>query len=168
MAREEDFIEAQGPAFAAHLFRRLSDDLVEAARRWYEICGVEAPARTSSTLLALDDRGPLGVTDLAEMLCQSHQLVLQWIRLLRDLGLVRSAPDRSDARRTLVSLTPKGRREVAKLRTALRAIDRATSRWLEDAHPGLHDALWRLERSSRERPFLARIQEAAESDRKPS
>ena len=161
MSQDADFIEAQGPAFAAHLFTRLADDLVEAARRWYAECGVEAPPRTSSTLIALAERGPLGVTELSGLLRQSHQLVRQWVHTLKQLGLARTASDRADARRTLVSLTPKGRREVERLRLALTAIDEATRQWVGETHPTLLAALWRLDRSNRERPFLERVRAAA-------
>jgi DNA-binding MarR family transcriptional regulator len=169
MSGDDDFIRSQGPAFLAHLLRRLSDELVGECKRWYEECGIEAPPRTTSTLIALDDRGPLGVTELSVLLRQSHQLVLQWIRLLRERGLVRSAPDKTDARRTLICLTPKGRREVEKLRVALKVIGKATKTWIGEARPDLCDALWRLERLNRDRSFLARIRSAGEvSKARPS
>lgn len=161
MSEDQDFIRAAGPAFTAHLLRRLSDELVEAAKHWYEECGIEAPPRTTSTLLALDERGALGVTELAALLSQSHQLVLQWVRRLRELGLVRSTTDRADGRRTIIALTARGRAEVAKLRAALAASEAATVEWLDEAGTRLHEALWALERGARERPFIDRIRKAA-------
>src|SRR5690242_12562275 len=62
-----DFIRRQGPAFLAHLLRRLSDELVRGADDWYPQVGVAAPPRTASTLLALDERGPLGVTEISAL-----------------------------------------------------------------------------------------------------
>ena len=41
----EDFIQRQGPAYLAHLLRRLSDELVRGADAWYPEVGVTAPCR---------------------------------------------------------------------------------------------------------------------------
>ena len=84
----DDFIARQGPAFLAHLLRRLSDELIQGAALWYPTVGVTAPPRTISTLIALDDLGPLGVTELATLLRQSHPLVITWIRELTSLSFV--------------------------------------------------------------------------------
>ncbi len=75
----EDFIRRQGPAYLAHLLRRLSDELVRGADAWYPEVGVTVPPRTTSTLLALDEHGPLGVTEISTLLRQSHPLVINWI-----------------------------------------------------------------------------------------
>ncbi|HEY1229701.1 MAG TPA: hypothetical protein VGF26_20520, partial [Ramlibacter sp.] len=96
-----DFIQQQGPAFLAHLLRRLADELVQGAADWYPTVGVSVPPRTISTLLALDEHGPLGVTELAALLQQSHPLVIVWIRELTRLAMVKSRDDSADRRRTL-------------------------------------------------------------------
>ena len=86
----DDFIQKQGPAFLAHLLRRLSDDLVQQASDWYPTAGVTSPPRTISTLLALDEHGPLAITELAKLLKQSHPLVIVWVRELSALLFIGS------------------------------------------------------------------------------
>jgi DNA-binding MarR family transcriptional regulator len=159
--RMNDFIHGQGPAFLAHLLRRLADELVQAAADWYPTVGVSAPPRTLSTLVALDEQGPLGVTELAGLLRQSHPLVIVWIRELAGLSLVEQTSDPVDRRRTVVRLTAAGRREVAKVRAALAPMARASRELLALAGPGAWDALWAMERGCRERPFLDRLRAAA-------
>lgn len=158
--RVNDFIQGQGPAFLAHLLRRLADELVQAATEWYPTVGVSAPPRTLSTLIALDEQGPLGVTELAGLLRQSHPLVIVWIRELTGLSLVEQTSDPLDGRRTLVRLTAAGRRDVAKVRAALEPMARASRELLALAGPGAWDALWAMERGCRERPFLDRLRAA--------
>lgn len=162
----DDFIHQQGPAFLAHLLRRLADELVQGAADWYPTAGVSAPPRTISTLLALDEHGPLGVTELAGLLRQSHPLVIVWIRELTRLSLVASKTDPADRRRTLVSLTPKGRREVSNVRKALVTMERASAELLGLGGRNTWQALWSMERGCREQPFLQRLQAHAARRRK--
>lgn len=163
----DDFILRQGPAFLAHLLRRLADELVQAGADWYPTVGVSAPPRTISTLLALDEHGSLGVTELAALLRQSHPLVIVWIRELSRLSLVSSEGDPADRRRTVVKLTGKGRRELSKVRSALATMERASSELLNLAGDGAWKGLWSMERGCREHPFVERLKRAdAERKRK--
>lgn len=156
-----DFIQKQGPAFLAHLLRRLADELVQGAADWYPTVGVTAPPRTISTLLALDEHGPLGVTELAGLLRQSHPLVIVWIRELTRLSMVRSKSDPKDGRRTLVSLTAKGRSELVNVRRALVIMERASAELLDLAGPDLWQMLWSMEQHGREHSFFDRLQRNA-------
>lgn len=157
----DDFIQQQGPAFLAHLFRRLSDELVRGAAAWYPEAGVTAPPRTTSTLLALSDHGPLGMTAIANRLQQSHPLVITWVRQLEAQGFVRLRADAADGRRTVVALTAKGKAEVARLREALAVMGQASQDLMDAAAPGLFDALWRMEQACRRTPFERQLRDHA-------
>jgi len=156
-----DFIKQQGPAFLAHLLRRLADELVQGAADWYPTMGVTAPPRTISTLLALDERGPMGVTELAGLLRQSHPLVIVWIKELSRLSMVKSKDDPGDRRRTLVSLTTKGRNELVRIRKALVVMEQASTELLDLAGANSLQVLWSLEHHCRTTPFLQRLQNRA-------
>lgn len=153
-----DFIQGQGPAFLAHLLRRLSDELVRGAGEWYPEVGVTAPPRTTSTLLALDEHGPLGVTEIAALLRQSHPLVIRWIRQLKAKGFIKSSSDAKDRRRTVIALTTKGNAEVRRLRKALIRMGAVSRGLMDAAAPGLFDALWRMEQVCRRTPFAEQLQ----------
>ncbi|MDT7812421.1 MAG: hypothetical protein QOJ42_2337 [Acidobacteriaceae bacterium] len=153
-----DFIHQQGPGFLAHLLRRLADELVQGAADWYPTVGVTAPPRTISTLLALDDHGPLSVTELADLLRQSHPLVIVWIKELSRLSLVTSKTDPADGRRTLVSLAGKGRKELLNVRKVLVTMDHASAELLSLGGENTWQALWAMERGCREQSFLQRLQ----------
>lgn len=155
--KEEDFIHRQGPAYLAHLLRRLSDELVRGADAWYPEVGVTAPPRTTSTLLALDEHGPLGVTEISALLRQSHPLVINWIRQLQAQGFITTRFDKSDRRRTVVALTAKGAVETRHLRKALTRMGKASQTLMDEAAPGLFAALWRMEQACRREPFAERL-----------
>jgi len=155
--RSEDFVRRQGPAFMAHLLRRLSDALVEGCTEWHPEQGICSAPRTSSTLLALDEKGSLSVTELSMLLRQSHPLVIHWIKQLRELGLVTSAKDPHDGRRSIISLTSEGRLTARRLRQALVTVDRAILDLIGESTPGLLEGLWKLEQNLLSTPFVDRL-----------
>ena len=162
----DDFIKGQGLPFMAHLLRRLYDDFVRSITVWYPEVEVHAPPRTHSTMLVLDARGPLGLTEVAAILRQSHPLVLTWIRQLKELGFVRAEGDPKDARRTLLSLTEAGRSQLARNEAADAIVGATYSKLMADADAEIFDALWRLEEACRKRSFLDRLRD--ETARGPS
>jgi DNA-binding MarR family transcriptional regulator len=153
----EDFIRRQGPAYLAHLLRRLSDELVRGAEAWYPDVAVTVPPRTTSTLLALDEHGPLGVTEISALLRQSHPLVINWIKQLQAQQLVRTRVDKQDRRRTVVALTTKGISEVRHLKKALVRMGETSQALMDEAAPGLFQALWRMEQACRRESFDDRL-----------
>jgi DNA-binding MarR family transcriptional regulator len=162
----DDYIARQGPAFLAHLLRRLSDELIHGAAVWYPTTGVTAPPRTISTLIALDDLGPLGVTELSTLLRQSHPLVITWIKELTSLSFVAAKGDRKDRRRSVVTLTAKGKTEVRRVRAALVVMEQASMRLLDQGGKGLLAALWRMEGACRDMPFAEQLRRLPERRRR--
>jgi DNA-binding MarR family transcriptional regulator len=160
---DEDFIKSLGTPYMAHLLRRLYDDFVRNITEWYEEIGLLAPPRTHSTLEVLDREGPLGVTEVAEKLRQSHPLVLTWVRQLKELGLVQASHDPDDARRTVLSLTTAGKAQVKKNAEADRVVGEAYKSLMQEAHAPVFDALWRIEAACREEPLLDRLRRADQS-----
>ncbi|WP_158753779.1 MarR family winged helix-turn-helix transcriptional regulator [Dyella sp. S184] len=154
---DEDFIHRQGPAYLAHLLRRISDELVRGADAWSPEVGVTAPPRTTSTLLALDEHGPLGVTEISRLLRQSHPLVINWIKQLQVQGFIKTRVDKSDRRRTVVALTAKGVSEIRHLRKALVCMGETSQALMDEAASGLFGALWRMEQACRRESFADRL-----------
>jgi DNA-binding MarR family transcriptional regulator len=149
-----DFIKSHGIVFMAHLLRRLSDEFVRDIEVWYREVGVRAPPRTHSTLLALSEHGPLGVTEIAALLRQSHPLVIKWIRRLKELGFVEANGDLSDRRRTVISLTDAGRADLLAQDAADPILVQAFQRLMKKADAEVFEGLWRLEEECRNEPFL--------------
>jgi DNA-binding MarR family transcriptional regulator len=130
---------------------------VRGADAWYPEVGVTAPPRTTSTLLALDENGPLGVTEIAALLRQSHPLVITWIKQLQAQGFAKTRADKIDRRRTIVALTAKGVSETRRLRKALVCMGETSQALMDEATSGLFDALWRMEQACRRESFADRL-----------
>ena len=67
-------------------------------------------------LSLLDELGPQGITALADVDRSSQPTMSGAVRQLEEQGLVARAADPSDARRSLVRLTPEGRRRLFEAR----------------------------------------------------
>jgi DNA-binding MarR family transcriptional regulator len=67
-------------------------------------------------LALLDELGPQGVTALADVDRSSQPTVSGAVRHLEEQGLVAKEADPSDARRSLVQLTPEGRQRLVEAR----------------------------------------------------
>lgn len=154
-----DFVQGLGIAFLPHLLIRLADRLVAGADEAHKALGIGTPTRTTSTLLLLHRKGPKAVTEIARELRQSHQLVMVWIEELKRLALIATAKDPADGRRTIVSLTAGGKAHIARLEAFIAAEARVFEGLMEEADAQVFEALWRLEKALRERPYGERLRQ---------
>ena len=154
---QPDFVQAEGVFFLAHILRRLADEIIEGCVSWYADMGLDVPPRTASTLHLLYRRGPQSVTELASTLRQSHPLAIQWIRQLTLLGLVETAKDEDDRRRTIVSLTAQGAAMSERLIESHGAFEIAYAQLVQDAGADPFDGLWRMEGALRMRSMADRL-----------
>ncbi|WP_157190359.1 MarR family winged helix-turn-helix transcriptional regulator [Novosphingobium sp. Rr 2-17] len=157
--RAGDFIRTGGLFFLAHRLRRLSDDLVTECERWFAEAGIIAPARTTSMLYLIEKDGPQRITVIASALRQFHPVIIDWVGKLKKLGLVTTAIDPVDRRRTIVSLTQTGRQEVAKIRTAEAAITAAYAALEDETGVSLIEGVAMWESALCHKSLLVRIGE---------
>lgn len=101
--------------------------LVRAVRRELEL-----PAGTRIISL-LDEHGPLGITQLADLDRCSQPTMSAAVTQLVESGWVSKAPNPADARGTVVTLSDSGRAELARVRRLHG--ERVAA--LVDAHPDL-------------------------------
>ena len=101
--------------------------LVRAVRRELEL-----PAATRIISL-IDESGPMGITQLAELDRCSQPTMSAAVAQLVDQGWVTKAPNPADARGTVVTLSDSGRAELARVRR----LNGERVAALVDAHPDL-------------------------------
>ena len=106
-------------AFVANALEQLAGVIVEQGDALLRDAGLDFPARAASTVLLLGERPRISAADLAKALGQTHQLVTQRVDLLIELGIVSRAGDPGDARRRILVLTAKGKRQLKVLQTRL-------------------------------------------------
>ncbi len=118
----------------AYLGKRLQDLLTLAHNQMkmvYEKHGLVIPVEGSSTMQVLAPGKWMSLTEIAQALDQSHQLIAQRIGKLRNLSLVTQRSDPKDGRRSEYGLTPAGE-EQWQLLDGLMATTSAVNRHLFD------------------------------------
>ena len=101
----------------------LSNLIEQQTQPIFDSLGIIVPIKSCSTLLCLQKIEQASLADIARSLEQSHQLVKQKLPKLIKLGLIKQRPDKDDRRRTLYSLTTKGKLQTNKIQTYLIGID---------------------------------------------
>lgn len=118
MASQRDFVESLGILTLAHRFKRMMNRLMDESAEVHRRLGLPIKPRWGSTLLLLEAEGPLTVSEVAERLRLSHSAVVQSLDDMAGMGLVRRAKDAADGRRSVLSLSAKGRRWMPRLHEA--------------------------------------------------
>ena len=107
-------LASRGGALGARL-RRLTERIDRDAGRIYAEAGVDFEQRWFGVLNQLVLKGPLSVSDLAQVLGIAQASVSQTRQSLEGAGLIRWEKDARDGRRRTLHLTDKGQDLVAQL-----------------------------------------------------
>jgi DNA-binding MarR family transcriptional regulator len=111
--------------FLGRLAETLGNLIESQSADLFDRAGLAVPVKSCSLMLAIRALEPAAAVDLARHLDCSHQLVLQKIPKLLQLGLVDQQPCRQDRRRKLFRLTDEGRRNLVIADALFPAIERA-------------------------------------------
>jgi len=148
-------------AFLASTLERLAALIVEQGEELLRDAGVDFPARAASTVLLLGEQVQLSAADIAKSLGHPHQLVTQRIDLLIDMGIVARIDDRGDARRKVLSLTAKGKKQFQRLKARLVLADAAIAALLEEIGCDLSAAASKAIQALNRTSILTRIRSQA-------
>lgn len=145
------------PAFMGKMALDLATLIARQAEAVYEARAMAFPVIVSSTLLYLVEAGPASLTEIAQGLDHSHQLVKQRVDILLKLGLIRSRRDPHDGRRTLFSLTAEGATQAERLKAYRAEAARVFTALSEEIGVDLADILPRAREALERRPMAVRF-----------
>jgi len=111
----DDFLSGLGPAALSQILRRLQEKLTAQNQARFHEMGIPIPPVAVSTLIMLDRKGGLSVSEIAEGLRLSHPRVLKFAAMLENPGLITVKPDPEDGRRKILTLTGAGQELARKL-----------------------------------------------------
>jgi MarR family transcriptional regulator, organic hydroperoxide resistance regulator len=140
--------------------RRLSERIDREVAGIYAAQGIVFEQRWFGVLDQVSRNGPLSGGEVAAALRISHVSVSQAVRSLEISGLIQARPDKADARRKLLSLTPPGERFVTDLAPLWRAFDEAATE-LNDEAGDVVNYLDRLEAALEAKSLQDRIDDSA-------
>ncbi|WP_109123705.1 helix-turn-helix domain-containing GNAT family N-acetyltransferase [Dyella sp. C11] len=135
--------------------KSLSDHFYAAVDEVYRTCGAGVESRWFPVLRFLWENGETTVSDVAQAIGQTHSAVSQLADKLVDAGLVCRKKDAQDGRRSLLSLTEKGRADLSALGPIWVSVRRGIMKSLgEEGLVTLLDALAATEAALQERPVV--------------
>jgi DNA-binding MarR family transcriptional regulator len=153
-------LRALGPLVLDHRFRRMMEALLRTAEEVYDARGLRFRPRWTSTYLLVQQEGSISVTEIAERISLTHPAVITILEEMEAARVVRSAPDRSDGRRRLVSLTAHGRSLAPELTRLWQTLgDAQAARFAEAGCADIVNVLDRVEDGLRARSLSAEVLE---------
>ncbi len=153
MAGLQDF----GGLLLGSRLKRVSEALYAGVDAVYEAQGLELPSRGVPILLLLRDSGPLGITELATELGQTHPAVSQMSRTLLARGVITEKGDPKDERRRLLALSPRGAASLKAMSGVWRAVVGAVDELTAASGVDFLAALAAIDQALAQRPFAQRI-----------
>lgn len=162
----EDAIKALGHLALGTRLKRLGERLQVHSQVVLDGAGVPVPASHLPPLAALAGQGAMTIGALAQALGVTQPGVTRMTSALEAAGLVRSRAAAEDRRARLVTLTPAGRRLLARLRRdTFPLIEAAVREACGDASGRFLESLTLLEEALEASPLAARTLRIAEGAR---
>lgn len=122
----EDVVRELGFLTLGSRLKRMGERLQAQTQELLQQSDIDVPASHLPLMAALDRLGPLSVGAIAQALGTSQPGVTRQLATLQALSLVRSSPAPGDLRQRTSTLTPQGRRLVARAkRSAWPAVEAA-------------------------------------------
>ena len=107
--------DLQNLSYLGLLSERLSELIAEQTAVLFKRENIRIPVKSCSLVETLVQIQPASASDLASSMGRSHQIIMQKLPKLVDLGRIERRSDPNDGRRFLHQLTKAGREEWARL-----------------------------------------------------
>lgn len=141
----ESLIDTARELALATRLKRLSEHLYDTVDQIYRDLNCEMQSRWFPVVFLLNQSSPMGITEIADQLAQTHSAISQISRKLEKTGWIESIADPEDSRRRMLKLSDYGIEQVEKLRPVWQAISASVNQLLLNADVDLLDAITRIE-----------------------
>jgi DNA-binding MarR family transcriptional regulator len=140
-----DLINDLGELAVATRLKRLSERLGQDISKIYQQHEIEFESKWFLTMELLKREKVLSIVEISAMLKLSHPAIVQQVDQLLKKGLIVAKPDKQDARKRLISLSPLGATQIKKIEPLLDVIKEENRKWLDEANEDLLKLLEELE-----------------------
>ena len=153
-----DFADELGSGYLNLVVRRLGQRLATAGDEYMRQHGVTVSATSTAILNYVGRYDQTSIADIAGALGYTHQSVAKTIAVLEEAELTRSSVSNDDLRVRCVSLTRKGRQEVARIEIVADRAQAVFEEIFDEIGNDLFTSLRRFETALDQRPLLCRLQ----------
>ena len=161
MNEDDDFIGRLGILALGSRLRRLNERLNRDVARIYNELEIEFDPHWFPVLYFLKTKPPTPVMEIAAALNYTHPNIIHIARLMSKRGLVTSKKDKSDERKRLLALTPKGKNLARKLEPVWNRIAKTAAAFLDEADYNLLDLIDEIDSLLDKEEFYDRYKKAS-------
>lgn len=154
-----NFYEQTGPMALVSRMRQLTDRLTEQAQRMYECYAIDLKPKWFPVFFVLSSQDDMTVTSIAQQIGHSHPSVSKIVREMSAGGIIAERKDDADARKTLISLSRKGRQIALKIRDQYADVTAAVNAVTQHTTHNLWQALGEWEELLDDQSMVERILE---------
>ena len=155
-----DFFDRTGKIAIGSRLRMLTDAVTSDASQIYELYGIDIKPKWFPLLFVLADGKEKTITGIAKEIGHSHPSVSNIVGEMTARGLVKSLEDQKDKRRTVIALSPHGKRVAAMLTELCKDVEVAVEDISKETRHDLWRAIGEWEDRLAEKSLLQRVKEA--------
>ena len=154
----DDFFKQAGPKAIGSRLRRLTDSLGQDAAEIYKLYQVDLQPKWFPVFHSLTERD-MSITNIAQFIGHSHSSVSKIVSEMHAAGVVQDRKDAADGRKTVISLTPKGRELATQIQEQYIDLSNAVDAVLTQSRHNLWKAIEEWEHLLEQRSMLKRVQD---------
>ena len=155
-----DFFNRTGKIAIGSRLRMLTDAVTSDASQIYELYGINIRPKWFPLLFVLAGGKEKTITGIAKEIGHSHPSVSNIVGEMTARGLVKGLEDQKDKRRTVIALSPHGKRVAAMLTELCKDVEVAVEDISKETRHDLWRAIGEWEDRLAEKSLLQRVKEA--------
>jgi len=152
-----NFYSKTGKMAIGTRLRKLGESITEEAAHIYKLYDVGLQPRWFPVFYVLSQSGYMPITTIANEIGHSHVSVSQIVKEMKKKGLVIDKMDDSDARKTLVALSNKGKKEITKIQDQYKDVGNAVEAMFAQTTYDLWKAIEEWEHLLEQKTLLKRV-----------
>ncbi|WP_395342252.1 MarR family winged helix-turn-helix transcriptional regulator [Ningiella sp. W23] len=161
----EDFLDELGELALASRLKRLSEKMLADVSSVYQHFDVSVQAKWFPLFALLDSKASVSIVQAANLLGFSQPAISQFCKQLEAKDLIIIQVSNEDSRKKYISLSKKGRSEVAKMRPMWKAVRQAAKQLCEQGGNDFFASLVRLEKALYSQSLYTRILEESSAEK---
>ncbi|MBK7871791.1 MAG: MarR family transcriptional regulator [Saprospiraceae bacterium] len=154
-----DFYNKIGKMALGSRLRRLSDTITEEATKVYQLYDVALQPKWFPVFYTLSQQQKCSVSEVAQIIGQSHVSVSNIAKEMRKAGLVSLSKSKSDGRVSELKLTEKGKSLLPKIEKQYKDVDATIEELFGEMQENLWRAIEEIEFLLGQRDFYSRVRD---------
>ncbi|GGH71796.1 DNA-binding MarR family transcriptional regulator [Filimonas zeae] len=155
-----NFYQSLGVLVFGSRLKRLSDAFLSDVNRIYKSHDIPFEASWFPVFYLLSQQEAVSISDIATQLEVSHSAASQLVSSLQEKKILKTATTPDDARKKLVTFSPKGRKILAQVLPVWTALQQAMEQLIQEGEHSKHllSAITDIENRLEQTPLLSRIE----------